>query len=499
MIIRFHNLGTIEETELDLRPMTVIIGRNNTNKTYIAYSVYGLWQYLHSGARPPTTDMVSSGDAFTINVETLRKDFTTFTRRAVAAFEKELAVFYQDSSRSLFSKTHYEVDVSATDFTRALGNLSGQTVRMPTNGLPEFRMSLEETNVLLRPTGPPPAALFDDDDDDDNNDEWKLHRAGNLLNAQLRRSVFPKPYLLPAERNAFVITYKVLANRRLKLLLNAQRRMFSEERKSKQRQQDLLREAGEVRYPQPIEDFLDLLFDIETNVKPMPLPDEGASARTRVIRRSTQRTNIRKLATDIEQNIQDGNKISFTQTALGGQEIMVNVGNGLSIDLYNASSSIKQLTPLLLYLQYRASKGDLLVIDEPEMNLHPESQVKFLEVLAMLVNQGVNVLLTTHSPFLLAHLNNLAQSSDVPSRARSNQAASLYLKNAEAILDMNDISAYEMRDGKLHNLKDPDYGIRYDTFSDVSTDLQQKYFELYEAGHTQTRAKNAQKPRTTSR
>jgi predicted ATPase len=44
MKIKFSNLGSIQETELDLRPLTVIIGPNNSGKTYIAYSTYGLWQ-----------------------------------------------------------------------------------------------------------------------------------------------------------------------------------------------------------------------------------------------------------------------------------------------------------------------------------------------------------------------------------------------------------------------------------------------------------------------
>ena len=33
MKITFKNLGTIKQTTLDLRPLTVIIGPNNTNKT----------------------------------------------------------------------------------------------------------------------------------------------------------------------------------------------------------------------------------------------------------------------------------------------------------------------------------------------------------------------------------------------------------------------------------------------------------------------------------
>jgi predicted ATPase len=46
MKIKFQNLGSIKKAELDLRPLTVIIGPNNSNKTYIAYSIYGLWKQI---------------------------------------------------------------------------------------------------------------------------------------------------------------------------------------------------------------------------------------------------------------------------------------------------------------------------------------------------------------------------------------------------------------------------------------------------------------------
>jgi predicted ATPase len=50
MKIKFQNLGSIKKAELDLRPLTVIIGPNNSNKTYIAYSIYGLWKQLNSNS-----------------------------------------------------------------------------------------------------------------------------------------------------------------------------------------------------------------------------------------------------------------------------------------------------------------------------------------------------------------------------------------------------------------------------------------------------------------
>lgn len=225
---------------------------------------------------------------------------------------------------------------------------------------------------------------------------------------------------------------------------------------------------------------MEFLFEVETEVQLIAGEDSETGGHTPAPRRKRQSSPFERLADEIELSIQNGNRINFRSTTLGGKEMMVNIGGDRNIDLYNASSSIKQLAPLLLYLRYNAAKGDLLLIDEPEMNLHPESQAKLLEILAMLVNQGVHVLLTTHSPYLMSHLNNLALTKELTPATKKRKASSLYLKDATALLLMDQISAYEMKDNKLQSLKDPDYGIRWDTFSDVSADLQQKYFQIHE-------------------
>ncbi|MEZ4294003.1 MAG: AAA family ATPase [Polyangiaceae bacterium] len=172
----------------------------------------------------------------------------------------------------------------------------------------------------------------------------------------------------------------------------------------------LLREQGDI-LPTPIEDFLDFLTDVELSA---PRPQNADTS------------PFGKVANLIEDQIQGGHRTGYTQTKLGGSELSLAVNDKLRIDLYNASSSIKQLAPLLLYLRYRAAPNQTLIIDEPEMNLHPEGQAKLLEALAMLANLGVHVLLTTHSPYFMAHLNSLI-AADAKSKARkARQAKHLY-------------------------------------------------------------------------
>ncbi|MEN8214859.1 MAG: AAA family ATPase [Pseudomonadota bacterium] len=60
-----------------------------------------------------------------------------------------------------------------------------------------------------------------------------------------------------------------------------------------------------------------------------------------------------------------------------------------------------------LYLNHIAKKGDILLIDEPEQNLHPANQRKMARLFVRLIKMGVKVFVTTHSDYLIKELNNL--------------------------------------------------------------------------------------------
>ena len=47
------------------------------------------------------------------------------------------------------------------------------------------------------------------------------------------------------------------------------------------------------------------------------------------------------------------------------------------------------------------------MIDEPELNLHPENQRRIARLFARLVNIGMKVFITTHSDYIIKELNTL--------------------------------------------------------------------------------------------
>ena len=472
MKIKFSNLGSIQETELDLRPLTVIIGPNNSNKTYIAYSTYGLWQRARSSLslrrdnKSEPELKPEEHDKWSLKIDHNLLDF--FIRdieKTAKRFGEDkyfgVQQFFQDSSRKLFSTTSFEMIISQQEVEDAINQLIHKDA-IPLTDEISLKLTRKE-DVLFFEIQPKNEEL---------SKNQTLHFTNRFITNRFISSVaevlFSNIFPFPAERNAFINIYKILETKRYRILKQKQRESFinstSEEKFGLP--QPLI--AIDIRYPQPVEDFLDFLSEIELQET------------TKI--NSSNKNEFQKLADEIEKQLQNKNKTNLKSTKLGGKEIKVSVKRGLEIDLYNASSSIKQLAPLLLYLRFRASKGDFLVIDEPEMNLHPESQAKLLEALSILVNLGVRILLTTHSPYVMAHLNNLVNGNHENPEILKRQSSSLYLQDERAFLPIDKVSAYEMKDNKLVSLNDPDYGIRWDTLSDVAVDIQQKFFQIYEAG-----------------
>lgn len=65
-------------------------------------------------------------------------------------------------------------------------------------------------------------------------------------------------------------------------------------------------------------------------------------------------------------------------------------------------SGIKQMGIIqLLLLNNKLKKGDYLIIDEPEVNLHPDWQFKFAEILVLLAKLGIIIYINSHSPLFV--------------------------------------------------------------------------------------------------
>ena len=83
----------------------------------------------------------------------------------------------------------------------------------------------------------------------------------------------------------------------------------------------------------------------------------------------------------------------------------LNKKKSVKVGIDEVSSSARALLDLWFYLRYQAKPGDLLMIDEPELNLHPENQRKLARLLAAISRAGIRIFITTHSDYIIRELN----------------------------------------------------------------------------------------------
>jgi predicted ATP-dependent endonuclease of OLD family len=118
------------------------------------------------------------------------------------------------------------------------------------------------------------------------------------------------------------------------------------------------------------------------------------------------------LLSDLEKLMQGSIGVENVE-GIANSEFGFKVDEKTTLEMYQTSTSVNQLTLLYLYLKYWAEESNnFLIIDEPEENLHPENQIKLLDILVRFANRNNNrVLFTTHSPLMAEAVNNHAHIS----------------------------------------------------------------------------------------
>lgn len=85
------------------------------------------------------------------------------------------------------------------------------------------------------------------------------------------------------------------------------------------------------------------------------------------------------------------------------------------VDALNVSTGLKAMAFLEYALRIGAiQKGDVLILDEPEINLYPEWQISYARALVLLHKKyNLTILITSHSPYFIRAIECLSDKYDV--------------------------------------------------------------------------------------
>ena len=100
------------------------------------------------------------------------------------------------------------------------------------------------------------------------------------------------------------------------------------------------------------------------------------------------------------------------------------VESGKSIKVNFASSGQQETVWALNLLFYYLLEGkpSCIILEEPEAHLYPDSQKYMAEALATFAHAGSQVIITTHSPYILGEFNNLLYAAEIHSATEQRDA-----------------------------------------------------------------------------
>ena len=191
-------------------------------------------------------------------------------------------------------------------------------------------------------------------------------------------------------------------------------------------------------------------------------------------------TELLKIVDNIETNVLEGQvEVIFDET---NYPDFVFKQDNRSFKMIEVSSAVTDLAPIVLLLKYGLVKsGDTLIIDEPEIHLHPKAQKDMAGILVALVKAGVNIIITTHSEILVEQISNYRMAEKIPEEKRKKIMKGEY----NLILSEKELAVYNFKkkeqDVTVEEVPfDDEDGISIKDHNDVSTEIYDETIDIYD-------------------
>lgn len=452
MKFKFENLGYIDKGELEIGNLTVICGANNVGKTYISYSIFGFLNLFE--------------ELFDFDIK--KEIFDTlynkgFCKIDLTEYEQNLPQFLKEASRRY---TEYLPNVFGAEedffkgfeFDALIGNKLGNHKRPVEKTL--VSKQKEILKIVKKPDSKVLEISFLGESKEDFFDSTFVAKILNESLADvLLGDYFMEPFVVTSERTGISLFFKELDINK-NVLIDQFKKLGKSDNINPF---EILKEVVS-RYPLSIKHNIDHTrdYDIIAKKKSFLLKENSESS---------------KQLFKFWEKITNGNFKMVNNEILYAPKKEKERDRVNPIPIFMTSSAVKSLALLDIYVRNLANEGDLLLIDEPELNLHPSNQLMMARFLARLVNKGINVLITTHSDYLIKEFNNLIMLSNEFSGKKGFMKKHKY--TADEILDKSKVKVYTVSDHSIKEAPIDKFGIELDSFDDVIVNVNEISNELY--------------------
>ena len=186
-------------------------------------------------------------------------------------------------------------------------------------------------------------------------------------------------------------------------------------------------------------------------------------------------------------------EILGARCAVKGEQDVLEFPDGRVVDIGHVSSGQQETHPLAVILQgvlieQPLANGKTLYIEEPEAHLFPVTQRRVVELLATVYNADPvrsQLVVTTHSPYILTALNNLLQAGRLAGELGGNASALKRLHRVvpkTRLLSAGDVSAYYFDGMTARSIMTDDGLIEAAEIDSVSEDLAIQFGKILDIG-----------------
>ena len=443
MKVKIKNLGILKQAELSLGNLTIICGGNNTGKTYATYSLFGFldtWRQLLKGPtfslKEKVDQLLSDGVISLYLQEYVQQCEIILTTGCQRYIQQIPEVFAANEER--FKNVDFQIELNFDNiqfqnkYEKKISTATWEIISIskPENDPYLSITLLTETEKINLPVHFLEDIIYDSIQD--------------IIFSQF----FPRPFIASAERTGAAIFRKELNFARNRLLEEISKNSNFNPR-------ELLFNVSQD-YALPVKKNVDFTRQIETIVKKTSFIAE----------------NHPSILEDFADII--GGQYMITSN---DELYYIPKGKKLRLSMDESSSAVRSLLDIGFYLRHEARIGDLLIVDEPELNLHPENQRRIAKLFARLINIGIKVFITTHSDYIIKEINTLIMLNHDQPHLKQIAAEEGYRQ--EELLSADQVKVYiaeqalEMLKGKKRKTKfntltpakiDPEMGIEARSF-----------------------------------
>ncbi len=414
MKIHLEKLGRLDRADMEVGSLTIVCGENNSGKTYATYALYGFLRMWAQGGMQPhpmamklAQSLPQTGVAKVDLLSTLLPTAESYFEGLSKEYTEHLAMVFA-SKADYFQESTFQFRPG--EIVPHLDQEFAHSVKTGAQTALTFSKAADSSILEIARAS-------------DMKKQLPSYATANFIDDIFRRLLWsqlvPVVHISSAERTGAAIFNKSLNFTRDKL--------FNE----------LHRLEAEKTRPLPEDVIPRLLFEYQPDYA-LPVRDNVQFMDT-LEKISKQTSPLLKACPEIEVAF---NKLIGGSYKAGKDGLFyIPKGSRAKLTMSESSSAVRSLLDVGFLIKHVLAPGDLFIIDEPELNLHPKNQRKLARILARMVNQGVRVFLTTHSDYIIREFNTL-----IVGRGRMEEINRRLPKNADyepdEFLDANQTKLY---------------------------------------------------------